>query len=113
MKKLYKSDKDQVFSGVLGGLGEYFQVDSTLLRLAFIVIVLLTGIFPGLLAYIIAVFIVPEKPHSVSTIVTPPPMNTGETTNTTPKENVVETKSEEVKTETKEGGQNEAETPKI
>lgn len=79
MKKLYKSDFDQVITGVIGGIGEYFNIDPTVLRIAFVVLVLITGIFPGIIAYIIAYFIVPEKPHAVSTIVTPPPMEKPET----------------------------------
>lgn len=74
MKKLYKSEFDQILTGVIGGLGEYFDVDPTVLRVAFVVLVLVTGIFPGIVAYIIAYFIIPEKPHEVSTMVTPPPM---------------------------------------
>jgi phage shock protein C len=61
-KKLYKSNTNKVFSGVLGGLGEYFSVDPTLLRLAYVLLVVVTGLFPGLIAYIIASIIVPEKP---------------------------------------------------
>ncbi|MCR4324778.1 MAG: PspC domain-containing protein [Candidatus Curtissbacteria bacterium] len=60
-KKLYRSRKDKVFAGVLGGLGEYFDVDPTILRLAFVALVILTGIFPGVILYIISVFIVPRK----------------------------------------------------
>lgn len=74
MKKLYKSEFDQILTGVIGGLGEYFTIDPTVLRVAFVVLVLVTGIFPGIIAYIIAYFIIPEKPHAVSTTVTPPPM---------------------------------------
>lgn len=74
MKKLYRSNNDKVFAGIIGGLGEYFEVDPILLRLSFVVLVLITGFFPGVIAYIIALFIVPESPHSLSTIVTPPPM---------------------------------------
>lgn len=74
MKKLYKSEFDQILTGVIGGIGEYFSIDPTVLRVAFVVLVLITGIFPGVIAYIIAYFIIPEKPHAVSTIVTPPPM---------------------------------------
>ncbi len=63
MKKLYKSKENKIFSGIIGGLGEYFNVDSVILRLLWIVIVISTGIFPGILAYIIATFVVPEKPE--------------------------------------------------
>lgn len=62
MRILYKSDKNKVLSGVLGGLGEYYNVDPTILRLGFLIIVLMSGLFPGVIAYIIAVFIVPSKP---------------------------------------------------
>lgn len=66
MKKLYRSTKDSYIFGILGGLGEYFQVDSTLLRLAFVFFVLVTGFFPGGLAYFIAYFIVPENPKDIA-----------------------------------------------
>ncbi len=65
MKKLYKSNTNFVLSGVLGGLGEYYDIDPTLLRLGFIVLVLITGGFPGIVAYIIAAIIVPIKPNAV------------------------------------------------
>ncbi len=65
MKKLYKSNTNYVFSGVLGGLGEYYEVDPALLRLAFIILVLVTGGFPGVVAYILAAIIVPNKPNPI------------------------------------------------
>lgn len=65
MKKLYRSAADNYVFGILGGIGEYFQVDSTLLRLAFVFFVLVTGFFPGGLAYLIAYFIVPENPKDI------------------------------------------------
>lgn len=65
MKRLYKSNTNFVLSGVLGGLGEYYEVDPTLLRLAFVVLVLITGGFPGVVAYIIAAIIVPSKPATL------------------------------------------------
>ena len=62
MKKLYKSHQNKVFSGVIGGLGEFFDVDPVILRLAWIVIFALTAFVPGIIAYIIAVLIVPPRP---------------------------------------------------
>lgn len=61
MKKLYKSNKDKVISGVLGGLGEYLDVDPTILRLVYLLIVIMTGLVPGLVVYIIASLIVPKS----------------------------------------------------
>lgn len=62
MKKLYKSDKDKIFAGVLGGIGEYFNVDPTILRLGYILITVLSHFFPALIVYLIAVLIVPKRP---------------------------------------------------
>jgi phage shock protein C len=62
MKRLYKSQNDKVFAGVIGGLGEYYEIDPVLLRLAFLLVVIITGVFPGIVAYIIASIIVPKKP---------------------------------------------------
>jgi len=36
MKQLYKSDTNKVIAGVIGGIGEYFEIDSAVLRLAYI-----------------------------------------------------------------------------
>ncbi len=59
-KKLYRSRNDRVIGGVCGGIAEYFEIDSTLVRLAFLVIFLARG--AGLLAYVIAWIIIPERP---------------------------------------------------
>lgn len=59
-KKLYRSKKDRWIAGVCGGLAEYFDVDSTVIRLAWIVFILLGG--SGILAYIIAAIIIPSNP---------------------------------------------------
>lgn len=65
MKKLYRSRENRVWKGVLGGFGEYFNIDPVLLRVIFILFVLISGIFPGVIAYIIAIFIVPESPFQI------------------------------------------------
>jgi len=59
MKKLYRSKKDRIIAGVCGGIAEYAKIDSTLIRLAFAVSVLFGGF--GILAYLIAWFIIPEQ----------------------------------------------------
>jgi len=61
MKKLYKSKNNKIFSGVIGGLGEYLGIDPTILRLIWLLILITTGIIPGILIYIIAALIVPEN----------------------------------------------------
>ncbi len=63
-KQLYKSGSNRTWSGIIGGIGEYFSVDPALLRVAWILIVVFTGFFPGLIAYLFAAVVVPEKPGS-------------------------------------------------
>ena len=57
-KKLTKSTSDKKVDGVCGGIAEYFGVDSTLIRLAWILFSCLGG--SGLLAYIIAAIVMPR-----------------------------------------------------
>ena len=60
-KKLYRSKKDKMIAGVCGGIAEYFDADSTLIRLLMGLSVLLGG--AGVVAYIIAWIIIPENPE--------------------------------------------------
>ncbi len=60
-KKLYRSEKNKMISGILGGLGEYADVDPVLLRLVWVLIVIFTGFVPGLIAYFLAIIIIPKK----------------------------------------------------
>ena len=58
-KKLYRSTENRVIAGVCGGIAEYFDIDPTLVRLAWVLFCVLGG--SGLLAYIIAAIIIPER----------------------------------------------------
>ena len=60
-KKLYRSRTDRKIVGICGGLGEYFEVDSNLIRLLWVLFVFAGG--AGILAYIVAYFIIPERPR--------------------------------------------------
>ncbi len=61
MKRLYKSNDNKIFAGVIGGVGEYFNIDPVILRVAWIVLVAFTGFIVGIMAYLIASFVVPQK----------------------------------------------------
>lgn len=61
MRRLYRSQSDRVLGGVCGGIAEYFQVDSTLIRLIWIFFTLFGG--SGILAYFLALLIVPDEIH--------------------------------------------------
>lgn len=57
-KKLYRSDTDKMLCGVCGGIAEYFDVDTTLIRLLWAILIC-TG--TGIVAYIIAAVIIPRR----------------------------------------------------
>lgn len=58
-KRLYKSKVNKMIAGVCGGIAEYFNVDPTIVRLAWVVFTCLGG--SGLIAYIIAAIIIPQQ----------------------------------------------------
>ena len=60
MKKLYKSRSQRMIAGVCGGIGEYFSIDPTLVRLGFVALSAIFG--GGIIAYIVAAIIIPEEP---------------------------------------------------
>ena len=63
MKKLYKSDVDRKLCGVCGGIAEYLGIDSTIVRLIWVVLVVFFG--TGILAYIISALVIPDYPNKV------------------------------------------------
>lgn len=60
-KRLRRSAKNTMLAGVCGGIGEYFSIDPTLVRLAWVLFSCLGG--SGLLAYIIAAIIIPKDEY--------------------------------------------------
>lgn len=58
--RLYRSGKDRVLGGVCGGIAEHFGLDSSLVRLAWVILTLAMG--SGALLYMIAWIIVPRNP---------------------------------------------------
>ena len=60
-KKLYKSVKDRKLTGVCGGIAEYFDIDSNIVRIVWLILVLCAG--TGLLAYIICAIILDDNPN--------------------------------------------------
>ncbi len=59
-KKLCRSVSNRMVCGVCGGIGSYFNIDPTLVRLIW-VIASFVGVGSGLLVYIIAAVIIPEE----------------------------------------------------
>lgn len=59
-RKLTRSMTDKMIAGVCGGIAQYLGVDATLIRLVF-GILMLAGILPGVLAYIVAWIVMPAE----------------------------------------------------
>ncbi len=59
-KKLYKS-RNRIISGVCGGIAEYFNIDPTVIRVIWAILVFCFG--TGILAYIICALVIPEMPN--------------------------------------------------
>ena len=64
-RKLTRSQDDRKLAGVCGGIGAYFQLDPVLIRLAWVFGSAMTGVVPGILAYLVAWLIVPEAPRVI------------------------------------------------
>ncbi len=62
-KKLYLAESDRKIAGVCGRIAEYFGVDSTLIRVLWVVFAIFAG--SGVLAYLIAWLLIPRNPDSV------------------------------------------------
>ncbi|WP_059103349.1 PspC domain-containing protein [Shouchella shacheensis] len=60
MKKLYRSRQNRMIAGVCGGIANYFNVDPTLIRIAAAVLFVLTAGIGWIIAYIVAVILVPN-----------------------------------------------------
>lgn len=59
-KRLYRINEGKKIVGVCGGIAEYFNIDPTIIRLAWVFITLFWGL--GIVAYIIAALVMPVKP---------------------------------------------------
>ena len=63
-KELRRTSGNRMIAGVCGGLGEYANIDPTLIRLIAVLLLFLTG--PGIiLAYLIMALIIPEQPATI------------------------------------------------
>ncbi|GAB5492011.1 MAG: hypothetical protein Phog2KO_22260 [Phototrophicaceae bacterium] len=58
-KKLHRSESNEKIAGVCAGLADYFDVDVTLVRIAFVALALMGG--PGILLYIILWLVLPDE----------------------------------------------------
>lgn len=62
-KRLYKIEEGKKIDGVCGGIAEYFNIDPTIIRIAWALLAVCAG--SGILAYIICAIVMPRKPSNV------------------------------------------------
>ncbi len=72
MKRLFRSPREGQAAGLCAGLGRYLGVDPTVVRLSWVLGTLLTGLLPGVLAYLAGWLLVPEEPQPVRNAPLPP-----------------------------------------
>jgi phage shock protein C len=58
-KRLYRSERDRMLAGVCGGVGEFFGIDATLVRVVFVLLAFASGF--GVIAYVVMWLIVPTE----------------------------------------------------
>lgn len=62
-KRLTRSGSDRIIAGVFGGFGQYFNCPANFLRVAYVILSILSGIVPGIIIYAIMVLIMPPDPQ--------------------------------------------------
>lgn len=60
-KRLYRSKQNRVIAGVCGGLGDYFNIDPTVVRLVFLLSIIFLGVSAWI--YLLALIIMPNEPN--------------------------------------------------
>jgi len=60
-KRLYRSTENKVIWGIMGGIGEYFDMDPVIFRAGYVLISVFTAFFPGIIAYILLSLIIPKR----------------------------------------------------
>ncbi|NMA91350.1 MAG: PspC domain-containing protein [Amphibacillus sp.] len=60
-KKLYRSNSNVMVAGVLAGIGEYLNIDPTVIRVIFAILMIMTAIFPLVITYFVLSIIIPKS----------------------------------------------------
>ncbi|CAN5707820.1 PspC domain-containing protein [soil metagenome] len=62
-RQLQRSSSNKVIAGVVGGLARRFDVDTTLIRVAYVCVSILSAAFPGLIVYIVLWVVMPKDSY--------------------------------------------------
>ncbi|MCT8140189.1 PspC domain-containing protein [Anaerobacillus sp. CMMVII] len=61
MKRLVRTQHDRKLTGVCGGLGQYFNIDPTIVRILFLILIIPTAFFTMPIAYLVATMLIPNE----------------------------------------------------
>lgn len=61
MKKIYRLEKGKKIAGICSGIADMYNFDVTLVRLCLVFATILTGIWPGIVTYLVGWYLIPEK----------------------------------------------------
>ncbi|MEO8348487.1 MAG: PspC domain-containing protein [Acidobacteriota bacterium] len=67
-RRLTRSNRNKMIAGVCGGIAEYLDMDPTLVRVLYVLVSILSAAFPGIIAYIILMFVMPPPPAEQVTV---------------------------------------------
>lgn len=62
-RSLRRSLANRQIAGVCGGLGEYFDIDPTAVRVAYVLVSIFSAAFPGIIVYLILWVLIPEREY--------------------------------------------------
>ncbi|MCG2608912.1 MULTISPECIES: PspC domain-containing protein [unclassified Acinetobacter] len=62
---LYRSNRQNMIAGVMGGIAERFGWNATLLRIIFILVSVMSAAFPGILVYLILWLVIPKQQNTM------------------------------------------------
>lgn len=61
MKKIYRLREGKKVAGICAGIADMFSIDVTMVRLALVFATVLTGIWPGIITYLVGWYLIPER----------------------------------------------------
>ncbi len=65
-RRLHRSRADRKIAGVLGGMAEYFGFDPSWVRIAYVIVMIVTGVVPLAFLYLVMAFVVPKAPKAAA-----------------------------------------------
>ena len=65
-RRLTRSNRNKMIAGVCGGIAEYLQMDPTVVRVLYVLVSVLSAAFPGILAYIVLMFLMPPPDEATA-----------------------------------------------